>query len=112
VVPQSIMPAYGFLKRTELRTTGLPNDLAALKRLGVPYTDAMVRNATDDAKGQADPDSAWADGVRARYGEATNVRTFDGDAGAVTEMDALVAYLQILGQLTDVTHASEPGARK
>ncbi|MBN9554991.1 MAG: cytochrome-c oxidase, cbb3-type subunit II [Alphaproteobacteria bacterium] len=112
VVPQSIMPAYGFLKRTELRTTDLPKDLAALKRLGVPYTDAMVRNASDDAKGQADPDGAWADGVRARYGDATHVRAFDGDAGTVTEMDALVAYLQVLGHLTDVAHASEAGAGK
>lgn len=112
VVPQSIMPAYAFLRRTELRTVDLSRDLAALKKLGVPYTDAMIKNAPDDAKGQAGPDGPWADGVRARYGETTNVRTFDDDPGTVTEMDALVAYLQILGHLTDAAHASKPGVSK
>ena len=36
-----------------------------------------------------------------RYGKATQVRAFDGDASSLTEMDALVAYLQVLGKLTD-----------
>jgi cytochrome c oxidase cbb3-type subunit 2 len=101
VVPESIMPAYAFLARAPLRTDDLPEHLSALRELGVPYTDDMIRHAASDAHGQAAPDSAQADGVRSRYGEATDIRAFDGDPRTVTEMDALVAYLQILGRLTD-----------
>ena len=57
-----------------------------------------------DAYGQATPDSPLAEGVAKRYGEATNVRAFDGAPGELTEMDALVAYLQILGRLTDAAN--------
>ena len=57
-------------------------------------------NAPVDAYGQAAPDSPVAEGVVKRYGAATNVRAFDGRPNELTEMDALVAYLQILGQLT------------
>jgi cytochrome c oxidase cbb3-type subunit 2 len=101
------MPAYPFLKRTELRIDDLPKHLATQKELGVPYTDEMVANAASDAYGQAAPDSPQAEGVKERYGDATDVRAFDGDAGRVTEMDALVAYLQILGRLTDAAHKQE-----
>ena len=107
VVPESIMPAYPFLKRTTLRVDDLPEHLAALKKLGVPYTDAMIQNAANDAYGQAAPDSPQADGVKSRYGDATDISAFDGDAGSVTEMDALGAYLQILGRLTDTAHKQE-----
>ena len=104
VVPESIMPAYPFLERTSLRVDDLPDHLAALKELGVPYTDEMVENAVSDAYGQAAPDSARADGVMTRYGVATDIRVFDGDPRTLSEMDALVAYLQILGRLTDVAY--------
>lgn len=104
VVPESIMPAYAFLKRTQLRIDDLPKHLSALQKLGVPYTDEMIRNATSDAYGQAVPDSEQADAMKSRYGEATDIRVFDGDTGSVTEMDALVAYLQILGRLTDAAY--------
>ena len=57
-----------------------------------------------DAYGQAAPDTPYAEGVTKRYGEATNVRAFDGRPGELTELDALVAYLQILGKLTDAAH--------
>ena len=100
VVPESVMPRYGWLKRNALRIDDLGEHLAAQRAVGVPYTDAMIENATADARGQANPDGAEASGVSERYGEATNVRAFDGNPGLVTEMDALVAYLQIVGQLT------------
>ena len=107
VVPESIMPAYPFLRRTELRIDDLPEHLSALKRLGVPYTDDMIANAVNDAYGQSAPDSVQAEGVKERYGDTTNVRPFDGDPGSVSEMDALVAYLQILGKLTDAATVQE-----
>jgi cytochrome c oxidase cbb3-type subunit 2 len=104
VVPESNMPAYAFLAKTPLDTKTLPLHLAAQRALGVPYTDAMVENAARDAEGQATPDSEFAGEVSKRYGTETQVRAFDGVTTQVTEMDALVAYLQMLGRLTDAAY--------
>jgi len=101
LVPESVMPAYRWLLRDKAKIDDLGEHLAALRTVGVPYTDEMIANAAIDAYAQANPDSPEAANVTARYGEATNVRAFDGEPGAVTEMDALVAYLQSLGTLTD-----------
>jgi len=103
------MPAYRWLLTTELRIDDLPLHLKAQRRVGVPYTDEMIENAALDAYGQANPDSPQAEGVAKRYGKATNVRAFDGLPDQLTEMDALVAYLQILGHLTDA--ANKPVAQ-
>jgi cytochrome c oxidase cbb3-type subunit II len=100
VVSESLMPRYPWLMRNPLETARLGLHLKALRRVGVPYSDAMIAHAEADAIGQAMPDSPKAAGVEARYGKATSVRVFDGRSGEVTEMDALVAYLQILGRLT------------
>jgi len=104
VVPESVMPKYGWLQRNPLKIDDLGEHLAAMRTVGVPYTDAMIENAVKDAYGQAAPDSNAAAGVTERYGEATNVRAFDGDPVQLSEMDAVVAYLQILGRLTDAAH--------
>jgi cytochrome c oxidase cbb3-type subunit 2 len=103
IVPESVMPAYRWLLRNSLDITLLPDRLAAMARVGVPYTPEMIENAGFDAIGQANPDSARAAGVAERYGDDTNVRVFDGDPGRLTEMDAVVAYLQILGHLVDAS---------
>ncbi len=110
VVPTSIMAAYPWLAETRLEAEGLGAHLATLRRLGVPYTDAMIANADSDAVGQTAPDSDGADGVVARYGEATSIRNFDGSR-RLTEMDALVAYLQVLGQLTQAPYQIEGQAK-
>jgi cytochrome c oxidase cbb3-type subunit 2 len=112
VVPESVMPAYAFLARTELRTDDLDKHLKAQRDVGVPYTDDMIANAAADAYGQAAPDSPAAEGVTQRYGKATTVRAFDGKPNDLTEMDALVAYLQILGRLTDAAHKPVATAEK
>jgi len=104
LVPESVMPAYRWLLRTALRADDLGAHLAAQRAVGVPYTDDMIANAEADAHGQADPDSPAAAGVAQRYGAATTVRAFDGRPGELTEMDALVAYLQVLGRLTEAAH--------
>jgi cytochrome c oxidase cbb3-type subunit 2 len=104
VVPTSIMPAYPWLNETPLEVDDLGAHLATLRDLGVPYTDAMIANATHDALAQASPDSDRAAGVSERYGQATNIRRFSG-ATQVTEMDALVAYLQILGQMSKAAYS-------
>jgi len=111
VVPESIMPAYRWLSRNTLRVDDLDGHLVAMRRVGVPYSDAMIEHATVDAIAQASPpalaaeaattDRTDAEGLVKRYGEATTVSVFDGNPDVVTEMDALVAYLQILGRLTD-----------
>ena len=112
VVPESVMPAYRWLLRTPLQTETLGKDLKAMRAVGVPYTDDMIANASADAYGQAAPDSPAAEGVAKRYGEKTTVRAFDGKPAELTEMDALVAYLQILGRLTDVAHKPVASAEK
>jgi len=104
LVPESVMPAYAYLSRTQLRIDDLGAHLRANRAVGVPYTDEMIANAESDAYGQAAPDTEHAEGVLKRYGAATNVSAFDGRPGELTEMDALVAYLQILGRLTDAAH--------
>jgi len=110
VVEQSVMPAYPWLLRNELKIEKLGLHLAALRRIGVPYTDEMIESAARDAEAQANPDSYDVDGVVERYGEATNVSAFDGEPQRLTEMDALVAYLQILGKLTDAAHEPQTAA--
>jgi cytochrome c oxidase cbb3-type subunit 2 len=103
------MPAYRWLLRNELETADLGLHLNALRKVGVPYTDEMIANAKSDAYGQATPDTTFAEGVTKRYGAATNVRAFDGRPGELTELDALIAYLQILGKLTDAAHKHAAG---
>ncbi|KQX23274.1 MULTISPECIES: cytochrome-c oxidase, cbb3-type subunit II [unclassified Sphingomonas] len=105
VVPGSIMPPYAFLKERDLDTRHLDAHLLAMKRVGVPYTDADIGQAIADALAQADPDADAAD-LKKRYPK-TQARDFDGDPRRITEMDALVAYLQMLGTLVD-TRAAEP----
>jgi cytochrome c oxidase cbb3-type subunit 2 len=101
LVPVSVMPQYAFLLEAPLETASLPRRLAALRDVGVPYTDDMIENARSDTVGQTLPDSD-TEGLVGRYGEATTVRSFDGRTDVLTEMDALVAYLQVLGRLTDL----------
>lgn len=110
VVPESVMPKYAFLAETSLDAKDLGKHLAAQKALGVPYTDDMINNAAADAYGQSSPDSDTSSGVTKRYGEATHVRPFDGKPAQLTEMDALVAYLQILGKLSDAAKPEKPAA--
>lgn len=100
VVPESIMPKYGFLAKTALETSTIAGHLAANAAVGVPYTAEMIENAEADLKAQADPD-ADTDGIEARY-QSITVRDFDGNPGLLSEMDALVGYLQMLGTLVDL----------
>jgi cytochrome c oxidase cbb3-type subunit 2 len=104
VVPESNMPGYPWLSRDRLNIGDLGQHLEAQRAVGVPYTDEMIANAQRDAIGQASPDSPYAAGIRERYGEETQISTFDGVTTSLTEMDALVAYLQVLGLLTNAAY--------
>jgi cytochrome c oxidase cbb3-type subunit II len=104
VVPESIMPNYSFLAETPVTMPDPGANLAALRLVGVPYTDKDIELAATDLLAQADPEADAGD-LAERYPKA-QVRDFDGDPKRVTEMDALVAYLQMLGTLVDVNSAA------
>ena len=99
VVPESIMPTYSFLLNQSADILHIADHLKALRVTGVPYTGDMIENAYNDAMSQARADGD-APGLKKRYGDKVLVRDFDGQPQFVSEMDALVAYLQKLG--TDV----------
>ena len=101
LVPESVMPPYAFMARTELRIADIADHLKANAAIGVPYDEAMIENALADLKAQAGADEDGIEALRERYGEAVLARDFGGDGTAITEMDALVAYLQMLGTLVD-----------
>ncbi|MBA4489691.1 cytochrome-c oxidase, cbb3-type subunit II [Paracoccus sp. S1E-3] len=98
VVPESIMPAYGFLERRMLSGEYIVDRLETDRMVGVPYSDDMIATALEDFRAQADPD-ADASGLEERYPGAQQ-RNFDRQPG-VSEMDALIAYLQVLGTMVD-----------
>ncbi|WP_259919614.1 cytochrome-c oxidase, cbb3-type subunit II [Jannaschia sp. M317] len=108
VVPESIMPKYAFLADTKLETEHVGDLVATHQFVGVPYTDEMVEMARADMAVQVDPFGDY-DGLQERYPGA-QVRNFDG-LPALTEMDALVAYLQMMGTLVDFS-TFEPDASR
>ncbi|QDC08315.1 cytochrome-c oxidase, cbb3-type subunit II [Oceanicola sp. D3] len=99
VVPESVMPKYGYLLDRPIEGEYVGELMATHRMVGVPYTDEMLEAAAEDFAAQADPDSDY-DGLIERYGDSAQVRNFDGQA-ELTEMDALVAYLQVLGTMVD-----------
>ncbi|MDX6750430.1 cytochrome-c oxidase, cbb3-type subunit II [Geminicoccaceae bacterium 1502E] len=101
VVPESVMPPYAFLLDREIRVDDIRDHLVAQRMVGVPYDDAMMENALADLRAQADP-MGDHDGLLERYPNAA-VGDFDGMPSRLTEMDALVAYLQVLGRMVDFT---------
>lgn len=101
LVPESIMPPYAFLLERTLEPNEKAAHLEAKRIVGVPYDDEMVAEAAADMRVQADPNGDHS-GLLARYPKAV-VGDLDGDPERLTEMDALVAYLQILGQMVDFT---------
>jgi len=107
VVPESIMPTYGYLARTPLADDYIADDLVANARVGVPYTADMIAKAKDDVVAQASVDGDKS-ALLARYPKARS-EDFDGNPMQVTEMDALIAYLQMLGTLVDFKNYDENG---
>ncbi len=110
VVPESIMPSYSFLKNTPLQITSMSAHLIANRTVGVPYSDEMIASAVADTADQANPD-ADTTALLARYPKA-KTGDFDGDPAALTEMDALVAYLQMLGTLVDFKTYNEAAGER
>lgn len=100
VVPESIMPTYQFLMEREAQFSSIADDMEVLRKLGVPYTDEMIQNAVSDSVVQGSNERD-AEALQKRYGGKVNVHDFDGQPEKVSEMDALVAYLQVLGTFVD-----------
>ena len=100
VVPESIMPSYAFLKDRDLYAGDIAAHLKANSAVGVPYSEAHIENAQADLRAQVDP-LGDPSGLESRYAKV-QVRDFDGNPDRLTEMDALVAYLQMLGTLVDL----------
>ncbi len=113
LVPESIMPGYPWLAETKLDTRDTMQKLGTLQRVGVPYTQEMIEKAQQDLIAQISPDSRITKDFLQRYPKA-KVSKFDGKPGVEpSELDALVAYLQMLGTLVDFAtfDASGPNLR-
>ena len=107
VVPESLMPHYAFMSDTPLDTDDLIKRLKAQRAVGVPYTDDEIVNALADLRTQADPAADNA-ALLKRYPKAIQV----GRGGTVTEMDAVVAYLQVLGTMVDFADPANENLRQ
>jgi cytochrome c oxidase cbb3-type subunit 2 len=94
------MPGYPFLASTDLDFAHIDQDLKVQAVLGVPYAADMIANAAADVRTQATTDAPKAAELARRYPKAQS-RNFGGRPGRVTEADALIAYLQMLGTLVD-----------
>lgn len=109
------MPGYPFLEKTPLNYDNMADRMRTLQRIGVPYSDEMIASAKTDVLAQISPDTSAAKALMQRYPKA-QVRRFDGQPGddvPPSELDAVVAYLQMLGTLVDFTKfdASGPNLR-
>ena len=101
VVPESNMPPYKFLADTELDYRSIEKRLVTLTAVGVPYTKDQIANAAADLEQQVDPYAGESSALKKRYGAKVQQRDFDGNPQKLTEMDALIAYLQVLGTMVD-----------
>jgi cytochrome c oxidase cbb3-type subunit I/II len=80
------MPAYGWLYKDKTDFRIIPKKLSVMKSLRVPYTDADVATAEEDARKEA---GAIAAGL-VEQGAPAGIED--------KEIIALIAYLQRLGQ--------------
>ncbi len=108
VVPESVMPKYGFLRDVRLDTNQITQLLRTHRMVGVPYTDEQIDNALSDLRVQADPDADYDDMLERYPGAA--VANFDQQT-ALTEMDALIAYMQVLGTMVDFSTFTPDASR-
>lgn len=102
LVPESVMPNYPFLAKKALDFSLIALDMKTLRTVGVPYTDVQIWNAVNDVRTQANGADGDIEALHKTYPKAV-VGDFDGDPARITEMDALVAYLQMMGTLVDFT---------
>ncbi len=108
VVPESIMPNYPWLLKNDLDFSDIADRLRALKKVGVPYSeskaeyDANVIEFGAETAGMLDIQKAQENLIK-----QAQTGNYDGVADRITEMEALVAYLQMLGTLVDFSQYDE-----
>ena len=108
VVPESIMPNYPWLQNNELHYADISARMRSLKKTGVPYSEspaeyqANVEKFGAEVAAQLDINNAEENLVAAAEAD-----DFDGNPNRLSEMDALVAYLQMLGTLVDFNQYEE-----
>ena len=100
MVPESLMPRYAFLANREVNVAKVERAVRANRAVGTPYSEEQVANVAADLTAQADA-NADPEALAKRYPKAVQV---PGDGRRVTELDALVAYLQVLGTMVDFTN--------
>ncbi len=110
LVPESVMPGYPFLDTTPLKFDDAAAHLETNRTVGVPYTDEMIKAAMDDVRAQLDPDGDGAEALRKRYPGA-QIRNFDAQPGEPSEMDAIIAYLQVIGTMVDFSAFKATGEK-
>ena len=101
VVPESVMPAYPFLAERRLRFDDIADHLRALRMVGVPYSDETIAKSRADLEAQVNPDADPTDLLK-RYPRAVTGK-FNAGSTEITELDALIAYLQMLGTLVRIS---------
>lgn len=108
LVPDSVMPPYPWLLSTELDYSDIEQRMIALKRTGVPYSlseEEFRRNVEEYGEEMAK--KLHIPNAKATLEAQAKSRNWDGDPSRVTEMDAMVAYLQMLGTLVDFSQYEE-----
>ena len=108
VVPESVMPKYGFLLEARVEATHIEDLMRTHRLVGVPYTDEQIASASADLVAQADPDGDWG-ALEDRY-PGVALGNFDGQPG-LSEMDALIAYMQVLGTMVDFSTFTPDASR-
>ncbi|MCE2991417.1 MAG: cytochrome-c oxidase, cbb3-type subunit II [Candidatus Jidaibacter sp.] len=103
LVPESIMPNYKFLADAKLDLSDMQKRLKVLRFLGVPYSDQDIEEFQKDIKIQLGMITGQDDitSFSKRYPK-TVIRKFNAKSEEITEMDALVAYMQALGNKVDL----------
>ena len=60
VVPESNMPEYPWLLNTAVNAAQVPLNMAALRKVGVPYSDEEIAKATEEVTGKTEMEAVIA----------------------------------------------------
>ncbi|ABE48900.1 cytochrome-c oxidase, cbb3-type subunit II [Methylobacillus flagellatus] len=102
LVPESVMPNYPWLATTELQYDDIQDRMRALRRVGVPYSNSQAEYERNvEEFGEEIADQLHIPNAKESLVEQAKSGNYDTDPSNITEMDALVAYLQVLGTMVD-----------
>lgn len=108
VVPGSIMPNYPWLLENDLDFSDIAARMRALRRVGVPYSQTQQEyQANVEAFGKEMADRLDINLAQESLLAQARENNYDGLRDRITEMEALVAYLQVLGTMVDFSKYDE-----